>query len=160
MEGILYKHYRKKQRLSGLKSRLKGTERTIEMIRTDIKECNVDLHDTLKAINYSSDRIQNNSTTSSIELELERATDIMLKHIAINIKEKYQLKNKINTLEKEISNIDIQLEKLTEEELQIVELRYGEKNNYRDMENILHMSRSTLQRKKDKLINYLMEELK
>lgn len=160
VEGMLYSHYKKKKRVDILKCKVVRIDIRISELRKDIKECNIDLEDTMKAIDYSSDPIQSNSsTTSNIERELEKATDRLLNFIASYIREKYKLKSRIMNLEKQIENIEVVLEKLTDEELQIVELRYGEMNNYREMEEKLHMGRSTLQRKKDRLINFLSTEI-
>lgn len=160
VEGMLYGHYRRKKRIDSLKSRLIRIENRIERLRRDIKECNVDLEDTMKAIDYSRDAIQSGSVTSNIERELERAVDKLLREIEVSIKEKYKTKSKITNLEKQVENIELLLERLTEEELRIVELKYGEKINYRSMETLIPMGKSTIQRKHQEIIYYLIDEIK
>ena len=148
VEGMLYGHYRRKKRLDRLKSRYARVELRIERLRKDIKECNIDLEDTLKAIDYSRDCIQSGSITSSIERELERATDKLLRETESTIKEKYHLKSKINNLEKLIEDVEVLLEDLLEEEKQIIELRYSEKQSDKAIGIMLNMSRTTAQRKR------------
>ena len=160
VEGMLYSHYRKKKKIYILRVRLARTEERIYKLRKDIRECNVELEDTLQAIDYSKDRVQTSSTISNIEKSLEIAIDKLIKELGINIRQKYKLKNKIMNLEKQIENIDMLLEKLTDEELEIVELKYAEEMNYREMEQKLFMARSTIQRKKDRIIKFLIEEIK
>ena len=160
VEGMLYSHYKRKKRIDSLKSRLIRIENRIERLRRDIKECNIDLEDTMKAIDYSRDSIQSSGVTSNIERELERAVDRMLREIENNIREKYKTKDKIINLEKQVENVELLLDKLTEEELQIVELKYGEKINYRSMETLIPMGKSTIQRKHQEIIYYLIDEIK
>jgi len=159
-EGMLYGYYRRKTRINRLTSRLIRIQNRIDRLRKDIKECNIDLGETVKAIDYSRDPIKSNNVTSSIEIELEKAINKILKELELNIKDKYKTKNKIINLEKQVDSVDIILDKLTDEELQIIELKYGENSNYREMEELLHMGKSTLQRKKDKIIYYLIDENK
>ena len=160
IEGMLYGHYRRKNRISSLRSRLIRIENRIDALRRDIKECNIDLGETMKAIDYSRDASGSNSITSNIERELERAIDNTLREIEYNIKEKHKTRDKIRRLEKDIDNIEIMLERLTEEELQIVELKYGEKiKGYRNMEQLTNMGKSTIQRKHQEIIYLLIGEI-
>jgi len=160
VEGMLYNHYKRKKRIDSLKSRLIRIENRIERLRRDIKECNIDLEDTMKAIDYSKDAIQSGGVASNIERELERAVDNILREIQYNIKDKYKTKSKIASLEKQIENIELLLEKLTDEELQIIELKYAEKKNYRIMESLIPMGKSTIQRKHQEIMCYLIDEIK
>ncbi|MBU5440307.1 hypothetical protein KQI42_20130 [Tissierella sp. MSJ-40] len=159
VEGMLYGHYRRKKRIDTLKSRLIRIENRIKRLRDDIKECNVELSDTLKAIDYSREYIQSGDVTSNIEKELEIVIDKMLKEIEINIKEKYKLKNKIMHLEKQTENIENLLQEFNEEELKIIELRYKEGLSYRQMEAKLFMARTSINNKKNKIILHLIEEI-
>ncbi|MBU5424994.1 hypothetical protein KQI41_01110 [Tissierella pigra] len=160
VEGMLYSHYKRKKRIDSLKSRLIRIENRIERLRRDIKECNIDLEDTMKAIDYSRDSIQNGGVTSNIERELERAVDVIIKEIEYNIRDKYKTKSKITNLEKQIENIELLLEELTEEELTIVELKYGEQLNDREVSERLYMARSTMQRKKGSIIEFIINKCK
>ncbi|WP_313757068.1 sigma factor-like helix-turn-helix DNA-binding protein [Tissierella sp.] len=156
VEKMLYSYYKTKKRIDGLKSRLIRIENRIERLTKDIKECNIDLEDTIKAIDYSRDIVQGN-IVSNIEIELERAVDNILKEIEDNIRDKYKTKSKITNLQKKIDNIDTMLEELTEEEAQILKLRYSEKLSDNRISYIINMSRSTVQRKRIELINNLSE---
>lgn len=160
VEGMLYNHYRRKKRIQSLKSRLVRIENRIERLRRDIKECNIDLDDTLKAIDYSRDSIQSGEVTSNIERELERATDKILKELETSMKEKWKTIKKIRDLEKQVENIELLLEELTEEELRIVELKYGEQLNDREVSERLYMARSTMQRKKGIVIEFIIDKCK
>lgn len=157
---MLYGHFRRKKRVDRLRSRLTRIEIRVDRLRKDIKECNIDLEDTMKAIDYSRDSIQSGSVTSNIERELERAVDRMLKEIEINIKEKYKTKAKILNLEKQIENVELLIEDLLEEEKQIIELRYAEKLSDKAIGSMLNMSRTTAQRKRTELIYELMNKIR
>lgn len=159
-EGMLYSHYRRKKRIQSMKSRLVRIENRIERLRKDIRECNIDLEDTMKAIDYSRDSIQSGGVTSNIERELERAVDVIVKEIEYNIRDKYKTKSKITNLEKQVENIELLLEELTEEELTIVELKYGEQLNDREVSERLYMARSTMQRKKGNIIEFIINKCK
>ena len=159
VEGMLYNHYRRKKRLSSLKSRLIRTQLRIDRLRNDIKECNIELSDTLKAIDYSREYIYTGNTTSNIEKELERAVDNILGKIEREIREKKKIKSRIRNLEKAIDDVEVLLEELTEEELQIIELRYSEKMSDREISDMVNMSRTTVQRKRTDLINQLAENM-
>jgi len=132
VEGMLYGHYRRKKRLSSLKSRLIRTQLRIDRLMQDIKECNIELSDILKAIDYSREYIYTGDTTSNIEKELERAVDNILRQLEREIREKKKIKSRIRNLEKAIDDVEVLLEELTEEELQILELRYSEKMSDRE----------------------------
>lgn len=156
VEEMLYSYYKVKKRIDGLKSRLIRIENRIERLTKDIKECNIDLEDTIKAIDYSRDRVKGN-IVSNIEIQLERAVDNILKEIEDNIRDKYKTKSKITNLQKKIDNIDTMLEGLTEEEAQILKLRYSEKLSDNRISYIINMSRSTVQRRRIELVNNLSE---
>jgi len=66
-EGMLYSYYRRKKRIASLKSKLVRTQLRINRLRKDIKECNIELNDTLKAIDYSREYVYTGDTTSNIE---------------------------------------------------------------------------------------------
>ncbi|MBC8588072.1 sigma factor-like helix-turn-helix DNA-binding protein [Paratissierella segnis] len=157
---MLYGHYKRKKRLDRLRSREIRVQNRIDRLRKDIKECNVDLEDTIKAIDYSKDAIQNNLVTSNIEAELERAVDRIFKEIEINIREKYKTKAKINNLEKQIEDVELLLEDLLEEEKQIIELRYAEKLSDKAIGTMLNMSRTTAQRRRTEIIYELMNKVR
>lgn len=159
VEGMLYNHYRRKKRVSSLKSRLIRTQLRIDRLRKDIKECNIDLSDTLKAIDYSREYINAGDTTSNIERELEKAVDNILRQIENELRQKKKIKSRIRNLEKAIDDVEVLLEELTEEELQIIELRYSEKMSDREISDMVNMSRTTVQRKRTDLINQLAENL-
>lgn len=159
VEGMLYSHYRRKKRVSSLKSRLIRTQLRIDRLRKDIKECNVELNDTMKAIDYSREYVYTGDTTSNIERELERAVDNILGKIEREIREKKRIKSRIRNLEKAIDDVEVLLEELTEEELQILELRYSEKMSDREISDMINMSRTTVQRKRTELINQLAENM-
>lgn len=157
-EWMLYEYYKKKKRIVKLKNKLARIESRIEKLKKDIKECNVELYDTMKAIDYSREAVQCSNVTSNIENELMKAIDRLLYELNYSVKEKRKTGEKIRYMEKKIDDIDVILEQLTDEELQIIELKYGEQMNYRKMESITHMGRSTIQRKKDRVVYFIMNE--
>ncbi|HSH51627.1 MAG TPA: hypothetical protein VK982_07875 [Bacteroidales bacterium] len=160
VEGMLYNHYRRKKRVSSLKSRLIRTQLRIDRLRNDIKEYNIELSDTLKAIDYSREYVYTGDTTSNIEKELERAVDNILGKIEKEIREKKKIISRIRNLEKAIDDVEVLLEELSEEELQIIELRYGENiRSYRRMESLIPMGKSTIERKHKEVMKYLIDRL-
>lgn len=159
IEAMLYNYYRRKKKIYRLKGKLIRTQNRIDRLRKDIKECNIEIDHTIKAIDYSNEKIKCNDVTSSIERELERAIDKLFRDLEFNIRDKRKINEKIRYLEKKVDDLDVVLEQLTDEELQIVELKYGEEMNYREMEVRLPMARSTIQRKKDRIIEYLINEM-
>lgn len=72
VEGMLYGHYRKKNRIFNLRSREIRIQNRIDRFRRDIKECNVDLGEIMKAIDYSRDMSGGGSPASNIERVLEK----------------------------------------------------------------------------------------
>jgi RNA polymerase sigma factor (sigma-70 family) len=158
VEGMLYGHYRRKKRINSLKSRIIRTNNRISRLRTDIKECNVCLDDTLKGIDYSKEYVNTGQVVSNIERELEKAIDNILKSIAYEIRRKRKTQSRIRNLEKAIDDVEVLLEELSEEELQIIELRYGEKKSDREIADMINMSRTTVQRKRTDIIKQLIEE--
>lgn len=158
-EGMLYSYYRRKKRITNLKSKLIRTQLRIDRLRKDIKECNIELNDTLKAIDYSREYVYTGDTTSNIERELERAVDNILKNIEREIKHKRKTKSRIRNLEKSIDDVEILLEELSEEELQILELRYSEKMSDKVISGMVNMSRTTVQRRRTELIKELAENI-
>ena len=118
----------------------------------------------MKAIDYSKDTGGGGGPSSNIERELDKAVDNIIREIENTIRNKYKIKDKIYRLEKEIENTDLLLDKLTEHELLIIESRYGgrigKKISYEEIENLIPMGKSTIQRKHQEIINYLMNEVK
>lgn len=163
VEGMLYGHYRKKNRIANLKSRQVRTINRIESLRRDLRECNIDLGETIKGIDYSRDMSGGGEVSSNIERELDKAVDNILKEITYSIRDKYKTISRISKLQKTIDNTEILLEKLTEYELIIIESRYGgrmgKKVSYEEIENLVPMGKSTIQRKHQEVINFLMEEI-
>ena len=152
VEGMLYGHYKRKKRLQSLLSREIRIQNRIDRLTKDIKECNIDLEDTMRAIDYSRDNIQSGEVTSNIERELERAVDNILRQIEYNIKDKYKTKSKISRIEKQIEDVEVLLEDLLEEEKQILELRYADKLSDKAIGTMLNMSRTTAQRRRTEII--------
>lgn len=160
VEGMLYGYYKKKKTLNILNIRLSTVEKRIKKLTRDIKNCNIELNDTLKAIDYSKDVIQSGSITNTIERELEKAVDNMLRELEVAIREKYKIKSKIINLEKQIENTEILSIDLTDEELQIIELRYGDKLSDREIGIMLIISRTTAQRKRQEVIYEMINKIK
>lgn len=158
-EGILYGHFRKQKRIQKLKSKLIRINNRIDRLKSDIMNNNIELNDTLKSIDYSSTKVQTSNSTSSIERELERAIEQLMRELENELRERRKTESKIRYLIKKVDDVAIILEQLIEEELRIVELKYGEEKNLRQMESMLLMGKSTIQRKKDKIIEFLSSEL-
>lgn len=127
----------------------------------DLKECNVELHDTLKSIDYTKDMVDGGMVGSNIERELDKAVDRTLKDLEKAIREKYQLKARILNLKKKADDIEVILDTLTEEDRKILKLRYGGRKGkpktYRAMEVDLNLEASYIFTKHKKLLKYLEE---
>lgn len=158
VEGILYKHYQKKNRINRLRSKLIRIENRIERLKDDIKNCKIELNDTLKGIDYSGVKVQNNNPMSEIELELERAFSKLLNDLKQNIREKYKLRSKIQYLEKKIDDFEIILCDLSEEELQMLELKYYDKKSWAQIAEYLLCSIATIYRRRDKVFLFINNE--
>ncbi|WP_066499949.1 hypothetical protein [Abyssisolibacter fermentans] len=158
IEEILYSHYEKKNKINRLKNRLSRIDNRIKVLKQDIKECNIEMQDTMKSMDYSKNS-RNSNKVSIIEIELERAFNVLEKRIKTAYHNKYKLINRIRDLEKRIENIDIVLNELDEEELQLVEYKYNDKYGWIKISKIQHCSTATIYRKKDKIIEYLSNEL-
>lgn len=159
IEGILYGHFKKKKRIDLLKGKLMRVIRRIEKLKSDIMDANINLNDILKAIDYSNEMMIAGDPEIAIEKELERAINSLMRDLESSLREKRKLKVKIRYIEKKIDDVDIILEQLTDEELSIVELKYGEEKTYRQMEIDLPMTRSTIQRKKAKIVELISNDL-
>ena len=164
VEGILYNHYKKKKKTNWIQRSLETAERSIRSIQDDLKNVNIDLECFVCGIDYSRDKIQNNNVTSAVESELLRATERLLNELKYKVQKKYKLKHRLRKLEEEIRTIELLLQDLTEEELQIVELKYGEELTVRQIERVLDMkglpsSKTSIWRKKDKIVEYLSTQL-
>lgn len=158
-EGILYAHFKKKKRVEILKGKLKRVDNRIDRLKLDIMNSNIKLNDVLKAIDYSSEMVVAGDPEIAIERELEKAINGLMRALENALREKRKISYKIRYIEKQIDDIDIILEQLTDEELSIIELKYGEEKNYRQMENQLPMTSSTIHRKKDKIVEFIVKEL-
>lgn len=159
VEGMLYGHYKRKNRLGSLNSRLIRIENRMKRLRTDIKECNVELGETMKGIDYSREPGGGSNTISNIERELERAVDKMARDLYYNYKDKYKTMAKVREIEKRIDDTEVLLEGLTKEEIEIIGLTYADILSERDVADACFMARSTLRRKKEDIINILSEKM-
>lgn len=158
-EGMLYNHYKRKDRINRLVSKRIRLEYRIDNLKRDIRECRYELDSTLQGIDYSKDKIQTNSVTSSIEQELLLAEERVLRELEYTIREKRKTQEKIRYLEKKIDETEILLEDLAEEEKQILEMKYSEKMSDKIIADMLNMSRTTIQRRRTELIECIGEEM-
>lgn len=158
VEGILYKHYQKKNRIDRLRGKLIRIENRISRLKDDIMNCNIELNDTLKGIDYSGSKVQTSNSMSEVELELERALTKLINDLQSNIREKYKVKSKIQYLEKQIDDLEIILCDLSEEELQMLELKYYDKNSWSQIAERLLCSIATIYRRRDKVFSFINNE--
>lgn len=160
VEGILYSHYRKKSKLGLFKGALLRTEKRIQQLEKELKECKLDIKDDLQGVTYTEDKITTSSNNqSTMEKALIKAEDRMERELRVEKAYKYKIKDKIRKVQKQIDSIEVVLDDLTEEEIQIIEKKYGDKLIDREIGEDLRYSRSTIARKKKELIEMLMELL-
>ncbi|WP_085829038.1 hypothetical protein [Clostridium massiliodielmoense] len=152
-EGILYRHYKNIRKKSRLEYKKFNLEKKIEEIRKDIKEANVSIDSDIRAIDYSTDKVQT-STSGGIELEIINALDKLEIELKKTIKAKLKIQFKIRELKDDIDDIDYILSRLSTDYKNLVELKYG---NAEHISNIsigirLNMTESTVRRKRQEVV--------
>lgn len=155
IEGILYRHYSNKLKRDRYKRKIVKLEKQKEDLKKDIYNCNIEFNTTIRAMDYSSDKIVCNSIDSSMDQDIEKGISRLINQYKSTIRLIINTKRRLREVESLIDNIDIILEELTEEEQQLIELKYGDKKSYREMEEYLPISLSTISRFHKKTIEYL-----
>ncbi len=158
-EGVLYRHFRKQKKIGQLEGKLIRINNRINRLKNDIKTNNIELHDTMRAIDYSGVHVQTSDVTSGVEKELEKAIELLVMELKNEIREKRKTESRIRNLTKQMDNIAIILDQLTEEEMQIVELKYSSNKTLRQMQFDLFKDPSTIKRKIDKIVEYVSSVL-
>lgn len=162
IEGILYRHFKKKSSIRSLYNSLTLIENRIRNIKEDIKECNVEIQDYLQGIRYDNLNVQENSNPaeSAIERSLIRSIEKLEYELAQELRKRNKKKMRIRDLERKTKEIDSLLCKLDEEEIKICELTYADNWSERRIAYTMNIGKSTINRKKEKIIKYLDIQLK
>lgn len=152
-ERRLKVYFKNKEELDYLYKREKIILKRIEQYKQNLKECNIDLKDTLVAIDYAKEYIQTNDTTSNIERMLIRETDKILKDIQKALKDKYICRRFIKDIEKQIVDFEVLISKtvVDENDIKLLELYYGKWKWTDEMlanRSSEYISRATMQRKR------------
>lgn len=158
-EGILYKHYKKMSSLNSLYNSLTFIENSIRLIRKDIRECNIEINDNLRGITYDGVNVQNNNRISVVEQSLLDAIGKLERELSQATRKRSKTKYRIRELERKTRKLNELINNLSEEEIKICELMYGDKWSNRKIADMLFIGKSTVNRKKDRILEYLSREL-
>jgi len=153
-EGMLYRYFEKLKLKEKLNYRIEVLENKIQRLEQDIKNCNINLSSDIRGIDYSKDKIQSGTTSSSIETELVKAIDNLEKELKQTKVKLIKAKLRLNQIEESTSNIEFAIIQLSEEAKKIIELRYG---TYPKLSNIeigmrLNMAEATIRRKRKEIV--------
>ncbi len=162
VERRLRIHFKNVEELKYLHKREKILIDRVEKYNKDLKSCNVDLTDTLKAIDYTQEYIQNNDTTSSIERMLIKETEKIIKDIQKTLRDKYVCKALIRDIEKQVIDFETVIKKtdIDNNDIKLLELAYGK---WKWTDEMLadrlsyYISRPTMYRKRIDLLNKIKE---
>ena len=158
-EGILYRHFRKKRSLERLNRTLTFLERKTEQVKKDIHECNIEIDDNLRTINYNKLNIKTSDRKSVVEDALIESIERLQNELSFTYKKKVKIKIKARGLERKVSEMDNILKNLSEEELKIAELKYNDCFSNVKIAKLLHCSEFTIRRNRNKIIEYISNEL-
>ncbi|WP_432408545.1 sigma factor-like helix-turn-helix DNA-binding protein [Wukongibacter sp. M2B1] len=159
IEDILYRYFRKKRSLDRMYNRVSILENKIERIKKDIHECNIEIKDNLRAIDYDRVNVQVSEIKSIVEESIISSIENLQRELSYTHRKKVKLKIKIRELEEKTSEIDNLLKGMTEQELQIIEMKYNDRFTNVRIAKLTHCSERTVRRKKDEFIEYIACEL-
>lgn len=158
-EGTLYRHFKQKNVLDRMSNKLLFLERKVEQIKKDIHECNIEIKDNIRAINYDRVNVQVSGVRSIVEDTLIESIEKLQSELSYTYKKKVKLKIKIRDYEKKTSDIDELLRNLTEKEMQIAELKYNDGFTNVKIAKMLFIGETTVRRKKNEIVEYMAKEL-
>lgn len=159
-EWMLYNHFKRIRKIERLKRIIDHIERRILQIKSDIKECRYVLRDNLKGISYDTLKVNGGiQEKSQIESMLIREAVKLDQELEEARKKKYRLRRRIRDKENKVLDIKLVLEKLDDEQQQIVEMKYNRCLSLNDISIVFLCDKSTVKRKKDKIINFISQEL-
>lgn len=161
VETMMRGYYHLDNNIKLLEAKMARVQLRIERLRKDLKECNVELNDTMKGIDYTarSESSGGGSISSEMERELDKAVDRTIRELTNAVKEKYKLKSRIDNALKKADNVEVILDTLSEEDRLILKLRYGgykgKPVSYENMEVHLNLSSAYIHEKHIGLLNHL-----
>lgn len=157
VEGILYSHFEKVKNIQKYQSSLDKTKARINIIKIDLRSCNIDINIDIAGTDYSKDMITGSlDNTSAMEKALIREETKLEKELEDENKYMYAIKRKIRNLQKQIDNVEVILEMLDTEQNKIIYLLYKDKLSYRAAGYIMHCDHKTISNNKRVLVKKLM----
>ena len=159
-ENMLEEYYIKERMLDRLNWEYEKLKIRIDEIKSDLKNCNFELENTLKAMQYSDDIKGTKGHTSPIEQSLMNAFDKLEKELTDNIEDKYHLRERIRQMSSYLDNMNQLLQVLNQDDLEILRLKYGRALSYQLIGDQLLVDKSTAKRKHDLAIKRLSEEIR
>lgn len=151
-EGILYSHFKRKQKIMTVSRSIEEIEKKIEKNKKDIETTNISIPLQSSAMSYE-ERVQTSpSGDGYAEKELERQISKLEQNIVWLEDRKVDKRVCLDKLEIEVKEIDSVLENLDEEELRFVELKYGDKKGIEQISQCMSMARTTVYRKRKNIV--------
>lgn len=155
VEEEVKRYYRNLDEKEILTRKLKLYNEHKSQIENDIKNSNITLNPDIKAISYELEKGNSIDICSPQEKEIERAfkrLEIELKMCKLNI---INIKDELRKMEKSIAKMDYILNKFSQKSRKMIELLYKEKKTTKEIEIILNMDKSTIYRRRKKILNYI-----
>lgn len=162
-KNLLISYYNYKSEIELFEEKIKLVQLKIERLREDLKECNVDMEEVVKGIDYSIAPGGGGPPGSIIEQELMRAVNKTIRELERAVKEKYKLKDRIRRLKDSRDTVKPLLDRFTSEERELLELRYaGNRKKQLSFTKIgekLPISRTTIYTMHENILSELNELL-
>lgn len=155
-ENKLYKYYYAKRDIEGYKLKAKNIKRQIKDIENDIKNTNVTIDCSPRAL-VISDKIQIVNNESEMEMELVKAITELEIEKAFKIKQLLKVKSKIREKEEFISYMDFILGLLSDDKRRFINMKYGEHNEILDIASCFNIAQATAYRWKNDIIKDVAE---
>lgn len=151
-EGTLYGYFKDKDRLEAVKKEKETAENLIELLKKNIKECNVSI-DPYRPGAGEGERVQSSPSTSSyVEKEIIKAIDDMERELVKRIRSKYKLEAEERNLMFKISKLENNIEMLNDECKKFLNLKYKDKLGMREIALEMNMSKNKVYDFRERLV--------
>jgi hypothetical protein len=152
-EGRLYRYFRNKEEIEKLENRCVELEKAKESLRRDIRNTNVSIDAELgMAIGYE-ERVQTSNTGTSIaEKGIIKEIEKLQREWKNTRKQILKAHYKIRQINKQNADMNFFFRNMDTEYRIIAEMKYKEKLGLEKIGERLHIDKSTVKRKKDKIV--------
>ena len=152
-EGKLYRYFRDMEEVDKLEYRCMELEKTKESLRRDIRNTNVSIDAELgMAIGYE-ERVQTSITgTSRVEQGIVKEIEKMLREWKQIRKQILKNHYRIREIQRQNTDMNFLFRNMGTEYKLIAEMKYKEKLGLEKIGERLHIDKSTVKRKKDKIV--------